>query len=393
MFLLFVLIGFLAIPTFAKPPAGKGGGNGGGGEDPPPPPTPEISYSIEFLDTLGGVDITAYGMNGHGDVVGMSDTAIIGIRSWQHGYVYSSQTKVMIDLHDLFVAEGLINDPIDYDTGTGWFVSKAIDINDDGQIIGTLRERVSGVGGGQVQFRYTPSDGAGGAAVLEEIEPLVPGSVIALRAINNSGVVAGYGLAGDNFDHAIAWSNSIDGTVDLGLLNGQDTIPNDINDAGELCGQLDGVSRAWRLGGSGFDNLGKLQKGKWGSSFGNSINLFGDVAGLSSKDSTTYRVFLFTDANGMQDLGTLGGNDSWGGYLNNLGEVVGTSRLAVETTSHAFLYTEGVMVDLEDSIDGFSTSPFYELLSPLGINDAGKIFGVTSNGTGLDRQVFVLTPN
>ena len=80
-------------------------------------------------------------------------------------------------------------------------------------------------------------------------------------------------------------------------------------------------------------------------------------------------------------------------YLNNLGEVVGTSRLATETTSHAFLYTQGVMVDLEDSIDGFSTSTYYGLLTPLGINDAGKIFGVTSTGTGLDRQVFVLTPN
>ena len=387
------LLILLAIPAMAKPPGGKGGGNGGGGEDPPPPPTPEVSYSIEFLDTLGGVDITAYGMNGQGDVVGQSDTEVIGTRSWQHGYLYSYQATAMIDLHDLFVAEGLLNDPIDTDTGTGWLVSSAIDVNDAGQIIGTLKEAVAGVGVGQVPFRYTPADGTGGSAVLEEINPLIPGSDITVRAVNNSGVVAGYAQAADGYDHAIVWSNSIDGTADLGLLNGQDTITNDISDAGELCGQLNGVSRAWRLGSSGFDNLGKLQKGKSGSSFGNSINLLGDVAGLSSKNSTTYRVFLYTDANGMQDLGTLGGNDSYGGYLNNLGEVVGTSRLASETTSHAFLYTQEAMVDLEESIAGFSASSYYGLLTPLGINDTGTILGVTSNGTGLDRQVFVLTRN
>ena len=60
-----VVLGLLAIlvtPLTAKPPGGKGGG-GGGGEDPPSPPTPEISYSIQFLDTLGGTDTEPQGQN------------------------------------------------------------------------------------------------------------------------------------------------------------------------------------------------------------------------------------------------------------------------------------------------------------------------------------------
>jgi len=89
----------------------------------------------------------------------------------------------------------------------------------------------------------------------------------------------------------------------------------------------------------------------------------------------------------MIDLGTFGGLYSYGSDLNNGGQVVGGAYIA-DNTSHAFLYTEGRMEDLNDWLD---PALGLTLSVATGINDSGQIVanGVSSSGKS---RAYLLTP-
>jgi len=69
----------------------------------------------------------------------------------------------------------------------------------------------------------------------------------------------------------------------------------------------------------------------------------------------------------MIDLDTLGGNDSSARGINDIGQVVGSSKTS-SGEKHAFLYENGTMTDLGTL--GGNTSIAY------GINDIGQVVGV-----------------
>ena len=76
----------------------------------------------------------------------------------------------------------------------------------------------------------------------------------------------------------------------------------------------------------------------------------------------------------LTDLGTLGGTSATVYAVNSAGQAVGSSTLAGNTATHAFLYSNGVMTDL-GTLGGTTSEAF-------GINDAGDVVGysITANG-------------
>jgi probable HAF family extracellular repeat protein len=76
----------------------------------------------------------------------------------------------------------------------------------------------------------------------------------------------------------------------------------------------------------------------------------------------------------MTDLGTLGGNFSFAYDINDHGQVVGYAT-TTSGTNHAFLYSNGTIIDLNSLL---SPTSGWELQLATGINDSGQIAGYGS---------------
>jgi probable HAF family extracellular repeat protein len=97
------------------------------------------------------------------------------------------------------------------------------------------------------------------------------------------------------------------------------------------------------------------------------------VVGSAENSAGKMRAFRWTNGR-MNGLGTLGGNESFAFGINNQSHVVGQSRIAGNTRSHAFLVKNGVMSDLGTLGGGNSAA--------LDINDAGQVVGWSETATG-----------
>src|ERR1700676_566885 len=86
----------------------------------------------------------------------------------------------------------------------------------------------------------------------------------------------------------------------------------------------------------------------------------------TSAQNTTVHAFLWSSTTGMQDLGSIGGGNSYANGINNAGQVVGYYETAVST--RAFLWTASTgMQDLGTLGGSFAMAS--------GINSAGQVVG------------------
>jgi probable HAF family extracellular repeat protein len=113
---------------------------------------------------------------------------------------------------------------------------------------------------------------------------------------------------------------------------------------------------------------------------GTFINDRGQVAGLSLTNSIangstgipTQHPFLWSEDTGMIDLGTLGGVAGGPSALNNRRRVIGVSNLAGDQVTHPFLWDNGKLTDLNTHTIGGNP------LTANAINDAGEIVGTAA---------------
>jgi probable HAF family extracellular repeat protein len=207
--------------------------------------------------------------------------------------------------------------------------------------------------------------------------------------LNNHGQVTGNARTAANVLHTFLWEDGI--MVDLGILP-ENTVDFSrgfaINELGQITGESDNnIPKAFLFepGTNMLINIGDLGGG---SAFGADINDAGQIVGSSSNGLRT-RAFLFSDGV-MQDLETLlGTQDSfaraWG--INSFGDVVGFSRNAADTASHATLWSNGQIIDLGSfgGQDAFSEA--------LAINDLGQIVGRSTVAGATDQRAFLWENN
>jgi probable HAF family extracellular repeat protein len=161
--------------------------------------------------------------------------------------------------------------------------------------------------------------------------------------------------------------------VDLGTLGGSIVDAEGINNSGQVVGESgtsDNSVHAYFYDGSTMNDLGTLPGGTY--SVAHAINDSGQVVGHANVDpnDANAHAFLWDSVNGMQDLGSLGGEDTLAYAVNSFGEVVGESALPGGRVYDAFLYSNGTMYDLGNFGSTYARAT--------GINDADQVVGFSN---------------
>jgi len=220
--------------------------------------------------------------------------------------------------------------------------------------------------------------------------------------INTSGEVTGADFAppnasGTQVPHAFLYSGGL--MADIGTFpGGTGAYGQAINASGQIAGLAyasDGNAHAFRYSSGVIKDLGTLGGTTSGAV---AINDSGLTTGVAATAHDTADAFI-SDGVTMTDLGNLGGAPavgnivSYGWGINASGAVTGYSSVpgtdqAGNSIVHAFLFSNGVMVDLNSLVEpNDPLQPYVTLTQGSGINDAGSIIatGTDSREPGVER--------
>ncbi len=294
-------------------------------------------YNVVDLGTLGGSSAQANGVNASGVAAGSATT--------QFGYTHATSSS----------AAGIVDLTLNSTASEG----TAAAINGAGTIAGT--QFINGEG-----YASLWSNGAAQS---------IGGAGSYAMAINDAGQTAGTFTTADGQGHAFVTSgNALAGStlVDMGTLAGGNwSSAYGINSSGEVAGYGNIASGAFRgftwTPGGGYSQLGTFGGA---NSYAMAIDDSGVAAGSAQTAGGWMNAFI-TNGSQLIDLGTLGGMSSYAYGINDQGEVVGYSSLSGTGETGAFLYENGVMIDLNHLID----APGWVLTQAYAINSSGEIVG------------------
>lgn len=217
---------------------------------------------------------------------------------------------------------------------------------------------------------------------MQLLKPFRGGTVDYANGINDSDWVAGVSSGAAFKAHAAVWTD--DGRIrDLGVLDKTcekscSSYATAITDNGLVVGCSDVPPPPYDSSHAFLwtDDDGMLDLGTlgFGSSCATAVNLQAGVAGWLNTLATSTHAFLWTRREGMRDLGTLKGGENWSfaAGINVFNQVVGQSAYAGGDFHyfHAFLWTKDKgMEDLGVLGKGPDSS------EAMAINDAGQLVG------------------
>ncbi|MGD8450727.1 MAG: hypothetical protein PVJ57_02815 [Phycisphaerae bacterium] len=303
-----------------------------------------------------------FDVNNHGQVVGTSYTAS-GTRM---AYLWDNGTMTDLLAGQTGVTQGL-----------------AWGINNNGQVAGWYG-RTSGDNRG---FSWD-------AGAVTTLNP--PGNSSTCwsegMGINDAGVIVGsYETGGSPEFAACTWQ--------VGQSEPSSLIPavpgsvfysgHRINNLGQTTGYWmgDGPWRAYAFDGETSKDLGTIGESDWCYAEAWGINDSGQIVGYSDLVPDEIIHATLWEQGNIIDMGHLGGNYSFAWDINNLGVAVGVSSTDSGQT-HAFIWEDGVMTDLNDFLPAGSG---WVLREGIAISDTGWIAG---NGTynGQNRGFVLLIP-
>jgi len=301
---------------------------------------------VTDLGTLGGEQSFAFSINDANQIVGESRNA----NGETHIFLYDSGNLVDISAMNQI--------------GPGEYASTAYGINNNGHIAGMISN--------------------GHAAVLTEGATTDLGTLggifSAALGVNNVEQAVGYFATEGFVNHAFVFSNG--NLLPLGPFGeGTSSIAAGINDSGTIVGH---ASEGWGMPNHAFlySNGVMLDISPYGNSesYAHAINNRGQVVGeFLNASQTAFHAFIYSNGE-FTDIGSANSEETVAYGINDRSQAVGatwvrrpdTSRGANISEPHAFVYTDGVMTDLNSLLP--PSSP-WKLVAAYGINMKGKIVG------------------
>jgi probable HAF family extracellular repeat protein len=194
---------------------------------------------------------------------------------------------------------------------------------------------------------------------LKDLGTLRGGYNSAAGTVNESGTMVGLSengvidpLTGFPEAFGVLWSHghihnlgTLGGNQSFAVsINNRDQVTglaeNDVPDPFSLLGGTEAHAFLWQRG--VMRDLGTLGGP---DSWGYYVNEKGQVAGLSFTSDLSVRPFLWNKGK-MFDLGSFGGTSGFANALNNRGEVAGSMYLPGDVNAHPFLWDRGTLLDL-----------------------------------------------
>jgi probable HAF family extracellular repeat protein len=333
----------------------------------------EIRYNVITLEKLTpDATFYAYSINNDGAVV---------------GYALSSRGA----------SEAILFDPTGHQRGIAlgalpdFSYSRAYAVNHYGQVVGS-----SFNGSRQSIATLFDITGSGNNIALGTLG----GAIGTAYSVNDSGQIVGYAADSSGAEHATLFDLTGRGyNIDLGTLRGcTNSYATSINNNGQIIGYC--VDDAGQFYAAMFDLSGSGRNVNLGTLGGllsvpNKINNYGQIAGVSGVAPSTQHATLFKLPGGAEhnfDLGALPSKygDSEALSINNNGQIVGYCIIdASEARATLFdISGEGNNIDLNTLIDPASG---WILNYAYSINDNGMIVGNGSRGAFLLEPISTFT--
>jgi probable HAF family extracellular repeat protein len=246
----------------------------------------------------------------------------------------------------------------------------ASDINAAGQVVGMSNDHAFLWQSGIMTDLGSLGGGYGSAAAINDVGQIV-GTCGASDGTSHGFLLTPEDTDGNGVPDRWFRDSNGDGANDLMLDLGPGTVPNDVNNAGQVVGKGTGDAFLWENGVTTY----------LGASSASAINDAGQVTGFSYRSDVQRSAFLW-QTGVLHDIGASDSNDNVGNDINQSGQVAG----AYSNDGYAALWTPTTPNGTEGSLtslgalppDPSQGSPFESVSTysvATGVNDVGTVVG------------------